>query len=86
MAEGIEARATVYLPRDSFDAGVDAFCPPVVVREGKDSVDGCTVEFETVRKGVEVGQLCRADASDPRGELPGIAYGRRDEMCELTYK
>ncbi|SPF07437.1 hypothetical protein SMA5143A_8295 [Streptomyces sp. MA5143a] len=59
MAEQVEARAAVHLPHDAFGAGVYAFGPSVVVREGEAGVDGCTVEFETVRKGVEVGQLGR---------------------------
>jgi hypothetical protein len=82
VAEQVETYAAVHLPHDPFGAGVDAFGPSAVVREGEADVDGCTVEFETVHKGVEAGQPGRADANHPSGDLLVAARGRREELCE----
>jgi hypothetical protein len=80
VAEEVEARAAVHLSHDPFGAGVDAFGPSVVVREGEVGVDGCPVEFETVRKGVEVGQLGPAAAVDPRGSTNSSRVRARTRM------
>ncbi|MFD6189962.1 MULTISPECIES: hypothetical protein [unclassified Streptomyces] len=45
MAEEGEVSPSVHLPHDPFGAGVDAFGPPVVVREREAGVDGSAVEF-----------------------------------------
>jgi hypothetical protein len=84
VANQAETRTATHSPHNPCGAGVDAFGPPAVVREGEAGIDGCTVEFETVRKGVEEGQLGRADANHPSSELLVVACGRHEELCELA--
>jgi hypothetical protein len=69
VTEEIEAGAPVHLPFEHFRLAVDAFCPPVVVREGESGGGGLDVEVQAASEGVQLGQVSSPRLSNPLREL-----------------
>jgi len=64
VAEEAEAGASVHLPLEHFRLRVDAFRPPVVVREGERGRGCLDVEVETLGERVEIRQVSGTRAGD----------------------
>ena len=79
MAEELEAGPAEHLPFEHLGLAVDAFGPPVVVRERERGGGGLDVEIETSGERVEIRQVSRACAGDPLQE-PLLVRGVGDEQ------
>ena len=78
MAQEGEACASVYLARDPFGFGVDAFGGAVAVGKGEAGNHGVEVSVQAPGEGVQVRQVGCSDLGDPARECVGVVVRRKE--------